>query len=67
MTRAEPGQHRLPRLMRLWAVVDHALYLRRYGHTTDDWRISAYLRGVGGGTVIDRERGVPLRRGRGRR
>jgi len=53
--------------MRFWAAIDHALYLRRYGNTVDDWRISAYLRGVGVGTVIDRERGVPLRRGRGRR
>ncbi len=61
-------QHRRrPGWMRFWAAIDHALYLRRYGNTVDDWRISAYLRGVGVGTVIDRERGVPLRRGRGRR
>jgi hypothetical protein len=48
-----PPLFRAPRwVLRLWAGIDHARYLHRYGHAgPSDGRLHAFYRGAGKGTA----------------
>jgi hypothetical protein len=63
----EPGEPRPPLIrlpawaLRLWAPIDHARYVHRYGHAgPSDGRMHAYYRragaGITDGAVVDGER-----------